>query len=160
MVDPVTAFVVSTAVTAGGTIYSAQQQRKSAKAQQRAAALQERRQKVEQARRRKEAIREARAALGTAVNRAALQGVSGSSGALGGQGSIVSQANTNLSFLDETQRITDQASRQLGKARVFAQRAETGAAVAGLGQIGMNLSNSGGTALLNRIFGEPQVTST
>jgi hypothetical protein len=51
------------------------------------------------------------------VNAAANQGVSNSSAAQGGIGSIQSQLSSNVSFLDNFNLISDQASAKLGEMR-------------------------------------------
>ena len=149
----VAAIVAGTAVAAGGTIYSGQQARKSAKANQQAVALQRRQNKIEQDRARRAAIREARLAYGQTANSGANGGVSDSSGVQGALGSITSQANTNLSFLDESGRIADQASEKLGLARKYEYRANTGASVAQLGgQVANFAGSTSGSSLINKIF--------
>lgn len=54
-----------------------------------------------------------------------------SSAAQGGQGSIVSQLSGNLSFLDQYNYFSDQASKQLGKANAHRANAEMWGQVAG-----------------------------
>ncbi len=105
---------------------------KAAKAQKRAAAeagkandLERKKMALEQAREKRNTIRAARQARGAAVNSAANQGVMDSSGALGGQSSIVSQLGYNLSFLDKQEAYADQASAALGRSRMFESRANT-----------------------------------
>lgn len=149
----ITAAVVSTVAVVGGTVYSAQQQGKAAKAQRKAATLERRRQQLLRQRERSKAIRETRIAAARASQAAANQGVAGSSGALGGQGSIVSQGAANISFLDESGRLSDQASEQLGQARRFQARASTGATVAQLGGMALNANPTGTAALQEQIFG-------
>tara|TARA_R100000951_G_C2626589_1_gene176212 strand:- start:358 stop:876 length:519 start_codon:yes stop_codon:yes gene_type:complete len=124
---------VGAVVSAGATVVSAGHQKKAAKAQQRAADLEQRRQKLARARERSRGIREARIAAAQATQAGANQGVSGSSGVAGGVGSIISQGNANISFLDESGRLADQASEQLGKARSYTVRANNASAVAALG---------------------------
>lgn len=145
----------SLAATAGGTIYSAQQQRKAAAAQGRIARLQEQRQRIEQNRARRETIRNARLAQAAVINSGANKGVQDSSGVQGGAGSVLSQANSELSFLDQVGQIADQTSIELGRVRKFQQRAATGQTVAQLGQIASTSSfgQAGQTALYERIFG-------
>lgn len=44
----------------------------------------------------------------------------------------MSQANSNLSFLDTFNKISDMASEELGKAQKYSSNAQTGGAIAGL----------------------------
>ena len=87
---------------------------------------------LQSARERREAIRAARLSQANAVMAGENQGVSGSSGVAGGVGSIQSQLNSNLSFLDRFNTLTDAASQQIGYANKFEQKARTGAAVGNL----------------------------
>lgn len=66
-----------------------------------------------------DAVRQSRIAYANAKNNATNQGASGSSGAEGGQSSIISQLGGNLSFLD---KYTD-----------FSNKASTGLLFAGIG---------------------------
>lgn len=144
----------ATAVSAAGTIYSGQQASKAAKAQRNANRLQQQQNAIEQQRARKNAIREARIARGQALNQGANAGVSDSSGVQGALGSITSQANTNLSFLDEASRIADQASTQLGIAQKYTVKAQTGASAAQLGgQVANFAGTPTGSSIINRVFG-------
>jgi len=144
---------VATAAVVGGTVYSAQQQSKAAKSQRRASDIERRRQQLQRQRERTRAIRDTRIAAARAAQSGANQGVSGSSGAQGGVGSILSQGAANISFLDESGRLSDQASVQLGNARKYTARAQTGAAVAQLGQMALSANPTGTAELQARIFG-------
>jgi len=128
------ALVAGSAVAAGGTLYSAKQQRKAASAQRQAATYQKQQQQLARSRARRDAIRQARLAHASSINSGANTGTIGSSGVQGGAGSILSQGASNVSFLDESGRIADMASEQLGKARMYTSRAQTGAAIASIGQ--------------------------
>lgn len=111
---------------------SAKAQKKSARAAQEANAIQRQQMALEQNREKRETIRAARMARGAAVNTAAVQGVSDSSGAIGGQSSIGSQLNYNISFLDQQGAMADQASAALGRARMFESRANMYSGLASL----------------------------
>lgn len=111
---------------------------KAAKANQQAATLDRQRMNLQSARERRDAIRQARLAAAQATMSAETQGVSGSSGAQGGVGSIQSQLNSNLSFLDRYNTLTDMASQQIGYANKFEQKARTGQAVSQLAQTVFN----------------------
>jgi hypothetical protein len=101
------------------SLMSARSQKKSARAAQEANEIERKKMALEQAREKRETIRAARMARGQAVNTAAAQGVQDSSGALGGQASIGSQLNYNISFLDQQEALSDQASAALGRARLY-----------------------------------------
>lgn len=133
VVTATTIAVVGAGLAVGGTAYNVMQQKKAAKAQKRAAQLSRQRQQLQDALSRREAIREARIARARSVNAAANQGVSDSSAAQGGAGSIVTQGNVNISFLDQNVLARDQAGEYLGRAQRYTQRASTGAAIAGFG---------------------------
>lgn len=117
----------------GGQIYAGNQQKKANKAAQQSAALDRQRMNLQSARERREAVRSSRLALAQSQMAATNQGAQGTSSAQGGQGSIVSQLNSNLSFLDRYNTLTDQASQQIGYANKFSQKAQTGQAISNLG---------------------------
>lgn len=135
---------IGLAVSAAGTYMSIKAQKKQAKAQKQAVRAQRAQDNLRAARERREAIRNARIATGGVEQNAANQGVSGSSMALGGLGSIESQLNQGLSFLDSYNKLSDQASESLGKANNYAMKAQTAASV---GQLGMSVfQNASGIA--------------
>lgn len=119
-------------VAAAGTAASISASRKAASAQGQANKLQRQQMALQQAREKREAVRAARIARGRAVNTAANQGVMDSSGAQGGQGSIGSQLNYDMSFLDKQEKLADQASAALGRARIWESRASGFGAVSSL----------------------------
>lgn len=144
--------VIGAGLAVGGTAYSVSQQRKAEKAQRRAGQLNKQRQQMQDALARRETIREARIARARSVQAAANQGVSSSSAAQGGAGSIISQGNVNLSFLDQQAMSRDQAGNYIGQAQRYTYRAQTGQSVAGLGA--SLFSNSDAIAnRVNSIFG-------
>ena len=63
------------------------------------------------ARERRDAVRAARLTGGSILQAANNQGASESSAALGAQGSIISQLDSNLSFLDTSKKLTDLAGQ-------------------------------------------------
>lgn len=132
---------IGLAVAAGGAVMSYKAQQKQVKMQKRAQAAQRSQDNMKAARERREAIRNARIAAGQVAQGAANQGVSGSSAALGGLGSIGSQLNQNLSFLDNYNRLSDQASVALGKANEYGTKAQTWNSVS---SIGMRVFGSAG----------------
>lgn len=108
------------AVAAASTVGSLYTANQSYKEQKKANALQQRQAELNYARQNRDLVRQKRMSLANAQLNAAGQGVYNSSGALGGQGSIISQGNENISFLDRTRLISDQTSMHLGKAAGYA----------------------------------------
>jgi hypothetical protein len=106
---------------------------------------------LQAARQRRDAIRAARLANAQAVVTAENQGASTSSSAVGGQSSITSQLNSNLSFLDQYGTLSDQASAALGKAQTWEHRSKNGSAAAGLGMFAVSHSQQI-EAGFNKIF--------
>lgn len=132
------------AVAAVGTYSSIQNQKKQRKMMKRANAAQRAQDNLKAARERREAIRNARLSSGAILQGSVNEGVQGSSAALGGLGSIQQQLNQGLSFLDATNRLSDQASVALGKANEYASKAQTASAVSGLAM--QVFSNASGIA--------------
>ena len=99
-------------------------------------------------RERRDAVRAARLTGGALVQTAANQGASDTSAALGGQGSIQSQLNNNLSFLDTQSSLADKA----GGASVARQSAINNAQNWGaISDLGMKVfSMSGGTGAFKK----------
>lgn len=124
---------IGLAVGAIGTAASISHQKKQRKMMKRAAAAQRAQDNLKAARERREAIRNARMSSATVLQASVNQGVQNSSAALGGLGSIEQQLNQGLSFLDATNRLSDQASVALGKANEYGSKAQTAGAIAGLG---------------------------
>jgi hypothetical protein len=102
-------FAATAVASTGASIYSGQQ---AQKAQSKAMKLQNKQEALREARAKREAIREARIAQATVQNAAENQGASGSSAELGGVGSIQSQLNTNLGFLDHMGRLSTGINNQ------------------------------------------------
>lgn len=107
------AALATSAVSTGVSVYQGQ---KAASQQKKAAKIEKQKNDLADARSRSDAIRQARIAYASAASNAEAQGVANSSSAQGGQGSIQTQLGMNLSFLDETATLNDQASQALGKA--------------------------------------------
>lgn len=131
----------SLAVAAVGTGYSIYAGQKSLKEQKKANQAEQARNDLQNARQKRDAIRQARMAYGSAQQSAENQGVSLSSSALGGQGSISSQLSSNLSFLDNYKFLTDQASEHLSNAASYKTNAAVAQDVAGLGFSAFNNSD-------------------
>lgn len=115
---------LATAVVGTGvSIYSSQKAAgayaQSAAAQREANRFQRQQADLQAARQKRDAIRQSRIAQASVQQSAENQGVSGSSAAIGGQASIQSQLNSNLSFLDQYSSLSDAASDALGRASVY-----------------------------------------
>lgn len=135
---------IGLAVAAVGTYASVKAQKKQVKLQKEAIRAQRAQDNLRAARERREAIRSARIASGLVSQNASNQGVSDSSAALGSLGSINSQLNQGLSFLDSYNRLSDQATEAIGKANIQGMKAQTWNQV---GQLGMQVfQNSSGIA--------------
>lgn len=87
---------------------------------------------LQSARERRDAIKASRLAYAQASQNAENQGASFTSSSEGGLGSIQSQLAGNLSFLDQYNTLTDQASVQIGIANRYNSRAATADAIGGL----------------------------
>lgn len=125
----VTGALVLAGVATAGSIYTS---KKAADAQKEANTLQRQQAEMANARARRDEIRKARIAQAAAAINAEGQGVADSSGAAGGQGSIISQGNSNLSFLDRSAAISDQTSRAMGKAISYGNYSQMFGGVASL----------------------------
>jgi hypothetical protein len=112
----------STAATGLGTGLQVYGQMKAQSAMREQQALQQDRQTTQ-------TIRESRIAYANAENSAANQGVSSSSSAQGGQGSIVSQMGNNLTFLDKYASTSKKGTDGLMFAGFGQQLASTGASI-------------------------------
>lgn len=132
---PLVPFAIAAASTAAvvGTGYSIYAGQKAAKQQQKAFQAQVQQGKLQEARQRRDSIRASRLAYAQAQSGAEAQGVATSSSAQGGQSSIVSQLQDNLSFLDQYGALTDIAQSALGKAQKWESSGNLGAGVAKLG---------------------------
>ena len=96
-------------VGTGSTVVAQRQQKKARRSQQRIADLQADRQRRAQ-------LREARIRRAQVENIAAQTGTAESSGEIGATGAIQSQLASNLSFLDQTQTLSNRASSALQSA--------------------------------------------
>ena len=131
-VAPIAA-AVGAAAAVVGTAASMKAQKKQAKMMAQAQKFERQKTELQSARQRTQALREARQSYANSQQAAANQGVETSSVAVGGQASITSQFNSNLSFLDKFGYFSDQASKALGKANDAATNGSMWGAVAGLG---------------------------
>jgi hypothetical protein len=127
------AAVVGAVAAVVGTAGSIVNANKARGASQRASRLQREANNFQAARERREAIRQSRIAYAQSVNNAETGGVADSSGALGGQSSIVSQTNDNISFLDKYSTLMDQSAANQSTANAASASAGNWGALAGLG---------------------------
>jgi type II secretory pathway pseudopilin PulG len=142
---------IGLAIGAGSAYMSYKAQKKQTKLQKKAVAAQRAQDNLRAARERSEAIRNARISSWTVEQNAANQGASDTSAALGGLGSISSQLNSGLSFLDTYNKLSDQATESIGKANVQAMKAQTWNSVGQLGmQVFQNASGIGGVFGANK----------
>lgn len=111
-------------IAATATVASYAQQRKAAKAQARAQKAQQRQADIANARERRQAIRNARVARASVESQAALTGITGSSGVEGSMANISSDTTANVSFLDQNQMLSEEASRANQQAADYAMRAQ------------------------------------
>lgn len=112
----ISSVVAATAIGGYSAVKSNQNAKKAYRQQAKANRYQRQVNDMQAARQRTEAIRAARMAYADSTIAAEGAGVAGSSVAEGAAGGIVSQTNSNLGFLNETQVLNDQASEALGKA--------------------------------------------
>lgn len=137
----------ATAATVG-TVGSLKNQAQAARFQRRAARIERDANNYQAARERREAIRQARIAYATQVQGAQNAGVSSSSGALGGQSSLISQTQDNISFLDRFGVLKDASATATSQANAASARAGAFGAV---GQLGMQVfSAAGGTSAFKK----------
>ena len=125
---------VGTAIAAVGTVAQMSAASKQAKAAKAANRFERQKNELQSARQKMEAVREGRRSAAVASQNAENQGVAGSSIGQGGVGSIISQTNSNLSFLDRYGYFSDQASKNLQKAANYGAKGEMWGAIAGIGE--------------------------
>lgn len=116
-----------------GTAKSISAQKKAARAQGEQFKYQRAMDNNRAARERVQAVRAARLSYGQTSQAAVNQGAENSSASLGGLGSIASQLNSNLSFLDTNNRISDLATAAGARASKAGAAAEVWGSVANLG---------------------------
>lgn len=138
------------AVGTGVSIYEGERANKQA---QKANKIQQQQNDLTNVRNERDTIRSSRLALAQAQSAAENQGVGMSSGAQGGQASIVSQLKDNLSFLDQYGMMSDMASTALGKAATANARANTFGQVANLG-FAVYSNAPGISKTVSKVFGK------
>jgi hypothetical protein len=133
MPAPVIIAGAALAVAAVGTAATISAQNKAAKAEQRKFQYEKALNNNRGVRERRDAIRAARLTTGQLTQAAENQGASGTSASLGGLGSIQTQLNGNLSFLDGQTKLAGAAGEAGSQARTAANSANNWAAVSQLG---------------------------
>jgi len=131
MVEPFTQAILL-AVTAASSVGSIYASSKASSAQAKASKAGQRQQALQAAVARRREIAQGREAAAKAVQAGENQGAAGSSGVQGGVGSLKTQLNANLSFLDRSNQDADIASGFLAQAGKWQQVATT---VQGIGQL-------------------------
>lgn len=127
------AAIVGAGAAVVGTVKSAKAQKKANKLQNQALDIQREQANMTATLQKRDAIRAARLAGGAALQAGENQGASTSSAAYGGYGSIQSQLNANLSFLDQYNSLSDQAGMLIGRANKANMKAQVFGSVANLG---------------------------
>lgn len=142
------ALLTAAIVGAVAAVGSAYMTYKQGKAQQKAIRAQQRQADLANARERRMAVRNARIARASIENQAANTGLAGSSAAAASMANVQGRLGENLSFLDQNQQLSQQASA----ANERAARYGTMAGI--LGAIG------GGAMSIGGYFGRPAPTPT
>ena len=143
--------VIGAGAAVVGTINSAKAANRANAATQESMKYQRQMDNYKAARERVQAIRSARLAAGTSLQSAANQGAMNTSASIGSMGSIASQLNSNLSFLDTNNKLSDMASQKLGEAAQHRASAELWGSIAGAGSSLFNIS--GGVGAIKTGFG-------
>lgn len=119
------ALVTAAVVGAVAAVGSAYMSYKSGKEQQKAYRAQQRQADLRNARERRMAIRNARVQRASIESQAANTGLAGSSAASASMSNVQGRLGENLSFLDQTGALSEQASRANEQAAVYASHAST-----------------------------------
>lgn len=106
---------------------------------------------LQAARQRRDAIRQSRIMAANMQVKGVTQGVQNSSSVKGGQGSIQTQLNSNLSFLDQFNNLSDQASRALDSAAQHQGNASDWGKIADLSMAGFGNAPN----ITRAVFGNP-----
>lgn len=139
---------VGTAIAAAGTVATISAQNKAAKAQASQFAYEKQINQNRSAQERRSAIRTARMTTGALVQAGANQGAENTSALAGGLGSIGSQLDTNLSFLDTQQSLAGRAGDAVSEARTASSQGAKWGAVSSLGMAIFNNSST----IANKVF--------
>lgn len=123
-------------IGAVATVASYSQQRKAAKSQARAQEAEQRRADLQNARERRRAVRDARVMRASIESQGALAGLTDSSAVSAATSNVTSETNSNLSFLDQNQMLSQEASHANQQAADYAARAQGYADIAKLAGMG------------------------
>lgn len=134
--------VAALATAAVGTVATIGAQNRMAKAERQRYAYERQINQNRSVRERRDAIRAARMANASLVQNSENTGGSNTSAALGSLGSIQSQLNSNLSFLDTQQGLAERAGNAASDARAAQANASNWAAVTNLGMTVFNIADS------------------
>ncbi len=127
--------VTALAVMATATVYSAGEQRKANKANKRARKEQQKADKLRSQKSAVEQIRQAQIARASIVQSGENQGVGGSSGVLGGAGSVSAQAAGNLGFANQVFALQQSQNRLMESAYSHQSNAQLGQAIGDVANI-------------------------
>lgn len=127
------AAIVGAGAAVVGTVQANRNARRANEQQREALGFQRQQQQLQATRQRIDAIRTARTEIARVQQAAENQGVAASSVAAGGAASIASQMNSNLSFLDKYDFLSDQTSRAMGKAMEYESRASMWSSIGNFG---------------------------
>ncbi len=139
--DPFTIFAVASAIFSGASAITGAQ---AAKSQRKAQQEQANQQNMRAAMERRQTVRQMRMAYASAQQNSENQGVGGSSGAMGGQGSIQTQGAANLSFLNDQMLSANKQGAFLDKASKQQAGSQMWGAFASLATTGMSMSPTPG----------------
>ncbi|MCA1807574.1 MAG: hypothetical protein LC687_06985 [Actinobacteria bacterium] len=134
-----TAAIVLGSIAAAGTAYSVHQGRKAAKAQKRAGEVQRKQRLAEEARARRQQLSEARRKRAAVINATSAGGLQGSSGEVGGLGSLQANLGGNLGFMEQSSNRSTMFERFQQNAASANQKANTGSAIAGIAMQGASM---------------------
>ena len=148
-IDPFTLAIAAFATAAVGTAGSMYSQSKAASATQKAGEAQRRQEALAAAVQRRQQFKNYRVAAAQASQNAENQGVAQSSGAQGGQGSLRSQLDSNISFLDQQGQIADYAGRMFDRAAKWNTTAQ---AFSGVSQLALQSYSLSQNADFQKLF--------
>ena len=135
--DPFTIFMAATAIFSG---VSTVENLRSRRANRRAQELQQESQNYKASMERRQATRQRMMAYATAQQNSENQGVGTSSGASGGQGSIFSQGNANLAFINNNMAYANKIGSFLDDASKHSSMAGMWGGLANFASAGMNMA--------------------
>lgn len=138
------AAIIGAGAAVVGTINSARAAGRQYDAQKKESIYNRQIQNNRAAKERRDAIRAGRLASANLAQMAENTGGSSTSAALGAMGSIQSQINSNISFLDTNQKLSNQAASAAGEAARFGYQAQLWSSVSQVGQTVFNAAGGFG----------------